>query len=59
MLAEEPKTSNGHKVLACGKSNPRGLVIRERARQKMQAYFNRVTSKSSVKITTGIISNIV
>jgi hypothetical protein len=59
MLAEGPKTSNGPKVLACGKSNPTSLAIRERVRMRMENYFNRVTSKSSVKITTGIISNMV
>ena len=59
MLAEGPKTGNGSKVLACGKSNPTGLVIREWARLCMQAYLNRVTSNSNVRITAGIISNIV
>jgi len=60
MLTDRLETSYGPKVQACGKSNPWGFGDSgARSSGGMRAYFNRATSNSSVKITTGIINSIV
>ena len=60
MVTNCPETSYGPKVRACGKSNPAGFGNSEKREDGgTRGYFSRVTSKSSVKITTGIINSMV
>lgn len=60
MLTNCRETSYGSEVQACGKSYRAGFgAYEEQADGVTRAYFSRVTSKSSVKMTTGIIKSIV
>ncbi len=62
MLAKIMEIRHGPGVLLCGKSNPRrlGKVAKGQWRgMRAGIYFQRATSSSSDKITTGIIKSIV
>jgi len=61
MLADGPETSYGPGVQACGKSNPAKFKDAEAGRVGRISwnYFDRATSNSSVKITTGMIRSMV